>query len=114
MSLQDIYDDLDAALSDGNIDLSASTVPDLGLTLEAIGITGSGTLPMTGATLTLGPRSVVLTGNGTYRNFAWSTTLTGESVPAGNRFTLVLQGQDSSTSWTFATSFSGLPKSRVL
>lgn len=114
MSLQDIYDDLNAALSNGNIDLAASTVPDLGLTLEAIGITGSGTLPMTGATLTLGPRSVVLTGNGTYRNFAWSTTLTGESVPAGNRFTLVLQGQDSSVSWTFATSFSGLPKSRVL
>ena len=61
MSLQEIYNDLNNALHDGVIVLSASTVPDLGLTLEALGIKGSGTLTMTGATLTLGPRSVVLT-----------------------------------------------------
>jgi hypothetical protein len=63
MSLQEIYNDLNAALHDGNIDLAATTVPDLGLTLEAIGIVGDNTLPMTGATLTMGPRAVVLTGN---------------------------------------------------
>jgi len=113
MSLQNIYDDLNAALHDGVITLSASTVPGLGLTLEAFGITGAATLTLTGATLTLGPRSVVLTGTASYRSFSWSSTLTGESVTAGNRFTLALQGQDSSTSWTFGTSFPNLPQSRV-
>ncbi|HKR11614.1 MAG TPA: LysM peptidoglycan-binding domain-containing protein [Pyrinomonadaceae bacterium] len=112
MSLQEIYNDLNAALHDGNINLAATTVPDLGLTLEAIGIVGDNTLPMTGATLTMGPRAVVLTGNASYRNFTWSTTLTGESVPSGNRFTLVMQGQDATTPWKFSTSFSNLPKSR--
>ena len=114
MSLQEIYNDLNAALHDGNINLAATTVPDLGLTLEAIGIVGDNTLPMTAATLTMGPRAVVLTGNASYRNFTWSTTLTGESVPSGNRFTLVMQGQDATTPWKFSTSFSNLPKSRRL
>src|SRR5215813_8496426 len=114
MSLQDIYDDLNKALQDGNIDLAASTVPGLGLTLEAIGVTGTNTLPLTGATLTMGPLSVVLTGNASYRNFNWSATLTGESFPIGNRFTLVLQGQDATTAWTFGTSFPELPKSRKI
>src|SRR5690349_10969733 len=103
MSLQDIYDDLNEALQGGVIALSATTVPDLGLTLEAIGITGSDTLTLTGATLTLGPSSVVLTGNATYRNFSWITTLTGEPGNTGNRFTLALEGQDSTQSWTFGT-----------
>src|SRR5215218_7378781 len=113
MSLQDIYDDLNNALRDGVIVLSAATVPDLGLTLEAIGITGNGTLTLTGARLALGPRSVVLTGNATYRDFAWSTTLAGEPVQDRNRFTLAMQGQDSSTPWSFGTSFTNLPPSRV-
>src|SRR5215467_13695941 len=96
MSLQDIYNDLNNALHDGVITLTPTTTPDLGLTLEAVGVN---TLTLTGATLTLGPRSVVLIGNASYRNFAWSTTLTGESVSTGNRFTLALQGQDSATAW---------------
>lgn len=114
MALQDIYNDLNNALHDGVIALRWSTVPDLRLTLEAIGIRENETLTLTGATLTLGPRSVVLIGNATYRNFSWSTTLTGEPVSTGNRFTLTLQGQDSSTKWTFGTSFPNLPKSRVI
>lgn len=113
MSLQQIYDDLNAALHDGVIVLSAATVPDLGLALEAFGITGGSTLTMTGATLTLGPRSVALTGTAAYRNFSWSSTLTGESVSGGNRFTLAMQGQDSAAAWTFATSFPNLPQSRI-
>ena len=111
MSLQDIYNDLNNALHDGVITLTPATVPDLGLTLEAF---GAGTLTLTGATLTLGPLSVVLTGNANYRNFAWSTTLTGESVSTGNRFTLAMQGQDASTPWTFGTSFPNLPQSRTI
>lgn len=111
MSLQDIYNDLNNALKDGVIVLTPTTVPDLGLTLEAVGVD---TLTLTGATLTLGPRSVVLIGNASYRNFAWSTTLTGESVSTGNRFTLALQGQDSATPWTIGTSFPDLPKSREI
>jgi len=111
MSLQDIYNDLNNALHDGVIVLTPTTVPDLGLTLEAIGV---GTLTLTGATLTLGPRSVVLIGNANYRDFAWSTTLTGESVSTGNRFTLALQGQDSATPWMIGTSFPDLPKSREI
>lgn len=114
MSLQQIYDDLNKALHLGVIDLTASTVPGLGLTLEAIGITGANSLPMTGATLTLGTSAVVLVGNARYRNFTWTATLTGESIPAGNRFTLLLQGQDSATAWTFGTSFPDLPQSRVI
>ena len=113
MSLQQIYDDLNAALHDGVIVLSAATVPDLGLTLEAFGITGTSTLTMTGATLTLGPRSVILTGTAEYRDFLWSSTLTGESVSSGNRFTLAMEGQDSTTAWMFVTSFPNLPQSRV-
>ena len=111
MSLQDIYNDLNSALHDGVITLTPATVPDLGLTLEAF---GTGTLTLTGATLTLGPLSVVLTGNANYRNFAWGTTLTGESVSTGNRFTLAMQGQDASTPWTFGTSFPNLPQSRTI
>ena len=114
MSLQDIYDKLNAALQDGNIDLVSSTVANLGPTLEAIGIIGNNTLPLTGATLTMGPRSVVLTGSANYRNFTWSATLTGESVPARNIFTLEMQGQDASTPWTFGTSFPDLPPSRTI
>jgi len=110
MSLQQIYDDLNKALNNGVIDLTAATVPGLGLTLEAYGVE---TLRMTGADLALGPNSVILTGNANYRNFAWTSTLTGESVPAGNRFTLTLQGQDASKAWTFGTSFTELPGSRV-
>lgn len=111
MSLQDIYNDLNNALHDGVIVLTPATVPDLGLALEAL---GTGTLTLTGAILTLGPRSVVLTGNTNYRNFAWSTTLTGDTVPGGNRFTLALQGQDATTSWTFGASFPNLPQSRTI
>ncbi|MFL6244800.1 MAG: LysM peptidoglycan-binding domain-containing protein [Thermoanaerobaculia bacterium] len=115
MSLQDIYDHLSAALDGGVIALSADTVPDLDLTLEAIGITDAETLALTGAALTLGPRSVVLTGTATFRSSTWSTTLSGEYVAGtGNRFTLTMQGQDSSTSWTFGTSFPNLPQSRTL
>ena len=114
MSLQDIYNNLNNALDDGVIVLSAATVPDLGLTLEAIGIRGTETLTLTGATLRLGPRSVVLVGNANYRNFVWSTTLTGEWVGPGNLFTLALQGQDASTPWTFGTSFPNLPQSRTI
>ena len=115
MSLQDIYDDLNKALHDGVIDLSAATVRDLGLTLEAIGIRGTETLTLTSAALTFGPRSVVLIGTTTYRNFAWSATLTGEPVrDNGNSFTLALQGQDASTPWTFGTSFPNLPQSRTM
>src|SRR5689334_9776229 len=113
MSLQQIYDDLDKALDQGVINLSASTVPDLGLTLEAFGIKGEETLTLTGATLTLGAVSVILTGNANYRNFSWTTTLTGESVGTRNRFTLTFQGQDTSTPWTFGTSFTELPGSRI-
>src|SRR5690348_2867674 len=105
MSLQDIYDDLNAALHDGVIVLSATTVPNLDLPLEAYGITGAQTLTLTSATLTLELRSVVLTGIAVYRNFSWSTTLVGESVSTGNRFTLTFQGQDSVTPWDFGTSF---------
>ena len=114
MSLQKIYDDLNDALDNGNIDLTASTVPDLGLTLEAIGITGDNSLPMTGAELTLGATAVVLVGTARYRNFNWVATLTGESVGPVNRFTLELAGQDSTTPWTFGTSFPDLPQSRVI
>src|SRR5689334_1447140 len=115
MSLQAIYDALNNALHGGVIVLSATTVRDLGLTLEAIGITGTETLTLTSATVTLGARSVVLIGTATYRNFLWSTTLSGESIPDdGNRFTLVMQGQDASTPWTFGTSFPNLPPSHVI
>lgn len=113
MSLQDIYDDLNAALHDGVIVLSATTVPNLDLTLEAYGITGAETLTLTSATLTLELRSVVLTGIAVYRNFSWSTTLVGESVSTRNRFTLTFQGQDSVTPWDFGTSFTELPPSRM-
>ena len=102
MSLQEIYKDLNDALDNGNINLTASTVPDLGLTLEAIGITGTNSLPMTGAKLTLGASAVVLVGNASYRNFTWTATLTGESVGTKNRFTREMQGQDSATPWTIA------------
>src|ERR1044072_7103154 len=114
MSLQDIYNSLNNALHDGVIVLSAATVRDLGATLEAIGFTGTESLTLTGATLTLGPRSVVLLGNTLYRNFAWSTTLTGEPVDTHNIFTLTLQGQDASAPWTFGTSFPTLPPSRTI
>src|SRR5690349_18318976 len=115
MSLQDIYDALNNSLHDGVIVLSAATVRDLDLTLEAIGITGTETLTLINATLTLGPSSVVLIGTAAYRNFGWSTTLTGQPLlKTGNRFTLRMQGQDASTPWTFGTSFPDLPQSRTI
>src|SRR6185369_9862837 len=116
MSLQDIYDALNNSLHEGEIVLSAATVRDLDLTLEAIGITGTKTLTLTNAALTLGPRSVVLIGTAAYRDFAWSTTLTGEPVldSKANRFILRMQGQDASMPWTFGTSFPDLPQSRTI
>ncbi|MCI0479058.1 hypothetical protein L0Y59_00735, partial [Candidatus Uhrbacteria bacterium] len=113
MSTQDIYDDLYAALDDGNIDLTWSTVPNLDLTLKAYGIADGETLPMTGAVLTIIRGSVVLTGVAAYRNFSWTATLTGDTLQDGmNRFTLSLQGRDDTVAWTFVTSFPNLPESR--
>jgi hypothetical protein len=118
MSLQSIYDALNAALRGGNIALGAATVPGLDLTLEAIGITGTGTLALTDATLALEATAVLLSGVASYRNFQWSTTLSGLSLdpddPAQNGFTLVMQGLDATTAWHFATSFANLPSSRVV
>ncbi|HWX43807.1 MAG TPA: hypothetical protein VNY52_00625 [Solirubrobacteraceae bacterium] len=112
MSLQDIYDALNGALHGEIINLGPGTVPNLELTLTAFGITGTERLKLTGASLTLDEQAVVLTGVAEYRYFKWSTTLTGESVTAGNRFTLALQGLDGASPWKFDTSFRNLPKTR--
>lgn len=118
MSLQDIYDSLRAAMSGGNATLSATTVPGIDLTLEAIGITGTNTLGLTGANLSLGATAVVLTGTASYRDFSWTTTLSGVSLDPNdktkNQFTLTMQGLDATVAWTIGTSFPSLPQSRVI
>ncbi len=113
MSTQDIYDDLNAALQDGNIALTWSTVPNLDLTLRAYGIADGETLPMTGAVLTIIRGSVVLTGIAAYRKSSWTATLTGDTLADGmNRFTLSMLGRDEGVAWTFVVSFPNLPESR--
>jgi hypothetical protein len=113
MSLQQIYDDLDAALSGRRIELKWSTAPGLEGVLAAIGIAAEGSLALSEAELVRGAASVVLTGNAGWRGFNWSATLTGEEAAGGaSRFTLALQGQDAKTPWTLGTSFAGLPRTR--
>jgi hypothetical protein len=113
MSLQSIYDALNGALHGGTIDLTGATVPDLDLTLRALGLTGSDILRLTDATLVLNTDAVVLTGTAAnYLAFGWTATLTGVPEATGNRFTLALAGIDGTTPWTFGTSFLRLPQSR--
>lgn len=114
MSLQSLYDDLAAALHDGVIDLTGTVAPDLDRLLEAIGVAPGDGVRVSGASLSLGTDAVVLTGTAAYRSFQWSATLTGEPVPAGNRFSLTLLGQDRDRTWTFGTSFDTLPQSRTI
>ena len=114
MSLQSLYDDLADALRNGVINLTGAVTSDLDLLLDAIGVAPADGVRVSGANLSLGADAVVLTGTAAYRSFSWSATLTGESVPAGNRFSLTLLGQDRDKAWTFGTSFDRLPESKTI
>jgi hypothetical protein len=112
VSLQDIYADLQAAIDQGRIDLTAATVEGLGTTLTALGITGPDALRVTNPVLTLGTDAVTLTGLASqYRAFDWNAALVGTFAGGENHFDLTLRGNDSSEAWRFSTSFQ-LPQTR--
>ncbi|MFA5262587.1 MAG: LysM peptidoglycan-binding domain-containing protein, partial [Opitutaceae bacterium] len=112
MSLQSIYDQLNAALHQGVIDLAWDTATGLDGALRPIGLGEHDALHLTGGLLTLGADSVLLAGTSTWRNSAWTTSLTGRDQKGSNHFTLVLQGAAGGGPWTFSVSFDNLPQTR--